>query len=349
MTEQPYAPFAPVPRVNVTGEQRVAQEPNELFQDSFDTPQGALDTANRWVAPTASGTGAIAAAWSAGGVLLTGGTAANAFSDLHSQQAFPPIEPGYLQASMRVQVEAPVLTLSYRFWGLGATTGTPTFAAPVTDGAGFEIASSGKMFAVSWSGGVRNVIADLSAGSGSGVQPLDGATHKYFLFFRGDQAYWAIDNIDSIVASMLTGAPGPLNNVLPLKFIAVSNGGTAATISVAGCSAGDTARNNLQVSDGLYPWRKQRVASQVSTLSNVASAAADTLLLAANPNRAAATIWNDSTATLFVNLGTTVSSATNYTAQVLTQAGYTVPATWTGMVRGIWASANGFARVTELT
>ena len=60
-------------------------------------------------------------------------------------------------------------------------------------------------------------------------------------------------------------------------------------------------------------------------------------------------IWNDSTAVLFVNLVTTVSSATNYTVQIAAQGTYTVPSTWTGMVRGIWAAANGFARVTELS
>lgn len=89
--------------------------------------------------------------------------------------------------------------------------------------------------------------------------------------------------------------------------------------------------------------------SNNANITSVASSASDVLLLAANPGRAGAVIWNDSTAILFVSLGTSAASNASYTVQVASQAGYTVPAVWLGMIRGIWASANGNARVTELS
>lgn len=338
-------------RNTITGEQRVAQEPNQLFRDTFDS---ALDTVNNWNTPTASGTGAIIATEVGGGgaILLTGGTALNAYSQLTSQAKFPAIEPGYMQMAWRVNIENPVLTNSYRFWGLGIVPATPTFAAPITEAVGWEISTAGRLYAVTWTGGVRTQIADLSS-SGTNVQPQDSAAHKYYLTFRGDQSYWGLESIDNVCAQYLTGASGPNVNTLNLAVLAVSGGGTAATIQVNGVSLGDTARNNIVPSDGLFPWRKQRVAAQVGTTVSVTSAAADTLLLAANPNRAGAVIANDSTSTLNILLGTTAASATNYTVQLSANTSgvqsYTVPLSWIGMVRGFWAAANGAARVTELT
>lgn len=339
------------------GQLRIAMDSSQLFLDTFDT---SLDTTNRWAAPVASGTGAVAAAFSAGQIVLTGGTAANAFSEIHSQPVFIPDEPGWTFCTYRNNIEFPVLANSYRFWGLGQTTGTPTFAAPITDGVGWEVSAAGKLFAVTWAGGARTVIADLSPGSGSGVQPQDGNAHKYYLYFRGDQSFWALDDPDTIVAVYNTGASGPNVNTLPLKILAVSNGGAAATIQVNGVSVGDTARNNMTISDPSLPWRQARVTggtsamavvpqADTSALSNVASSASSVTLLAANLFRKGAVIYNDSTAILFVAYTSTAASATNYTVQVPTQAVHVLPVSYTGQINGIWASANGAARVTELS
>jgi hypothetical protein len=236
-------------RVFAPGQQRVTMDPTQLFLDTFDT---SLDTANRWVTPVASGTGAVAATWSAGQVLLTGGTAANAYSVLTSQPSFAPDEPGWLQVTMRVNVEFPVLATAYRFWGLAITPGTPTVSAPVTEGAGWEVSTAGVFAAVTYAGGVRTQIAALTA-------PGNASAHKYILFFRGDLAYWALDDPDNVVASYLTGASGPNINTLPLKCLVVSNSGTTATLQVNGVSVGDTARNNVSISDDANPWRQSTV------------------------------------------------------------------------------------------
>jgi hypothetical protein len=76
-------------------------------------------------------------------------------------------------------------------------------------------------------------------------------------------------------------------------------------------------------------------------------------VLAANANRLGATISNDSTAILYLLLGTGTASATNYTV-ALDQKGsvaayFEVPFDFTGIITGIWASATGSARVTEFT
>lgn len=89
--------------------------------------------------------------------------------------------------------------------------------------------------------------------------------------------------------------------------------------------------------------------SSTGASTSVAGAVADTLLLAANTARRGATVFNDSTAVLYLLLGTTAASATNYTVQLTANAYYEIPFDYAGMIRGIWSSAAGNARVTELT
>ena len=95
--------------------------------------------------------------------------------------------------------------------------------------------------------------------------------------------------------------------------------------------------------------------SATSTRTSVAAAAADTLILASNAARKGATIYNDSaSATLYLALGTTAASLTNFTAALLPitngVAGYyEVPFGFTGQIRGIWSAAVGNARISELT
>jgi len=86
-----------------------------------------------------------------------------------------------------------------------------------------------------------------------------------------------------------------------------------------------------------------------ATLTNVASSASSVSLFAANSQARVRTIWNDSTQVLYVKYGTTASS-TSYTVQLAAGAYYEFPQpTYGGAVDGIWASANGNARLTEVT
>lgn len=84
-----------------------------------------------------------------------------------------------------------------------------------------------------------------------------------------------------------------------------------------------------------------------STPSNVNSSASNVTLLAANANRRAATIYNDSTQVLYVKFGAT-ASATSFKVAISPNGYYEFPLpVYTGIVDGIWAAANGAARITE--
>ena len=81
--------------------------------------------------------------------------------------------------------------------------------------------------------------------------------------------------------------------------------------------------------------------------ASITSAVTDTLILAANGARQGASIYNDSTATLYLSYGTNAASTTAFSVK-MTSAGYAeVPFGYKGQIRGIWSAANGAARVTE--
>jgi hypothetical protein len=85
------------------------------------------------------------------------------------------------------------------------------------------------------------------------------------------------------------------------------------------------------------------------TMRSVASANTSTTLLAANGQRRHFTIFNESTAILYVDLTGGVVSATSYTVQVGANGFYELPGTTVpiGLITGIWSAVNGNARITE--
>jgi hypothetical protein len=97
---------------------------------------------------------------------------------------------------------------------------------------------------------------------------------------------------------------------------------------------------------GLHVSRQATAAT--ATLSNVAGSASSVTLLALNAVRKGASIHNDSSAILYVKFGTTASTS-SFTVKMVADAHYEVPFGYTGRIDGIWASATGNARVTEMT
>ena len=84
-----------------------------------------------------------------------------------------------------------------------------------------------------------------------------------------------------------------------------------------------------------------------ATLTNVASSASSVTLLSANTSAKLRSIFNDSTTVLYVKYGATASTS-SYTVQIPAGGYYEFPQPlYNGRVDGIWASANGNARVTE--
>jgi hypothetical protein len=246
--------------------------PVQLFNDTFDS--GVLDTTVRW---QQSGIGIISVI---GSVTLAPTNAPGAFSQLVSQPVFKPTEPGFLVKVARINIESPVLTTAHRFWGLGTAPNTPgnsslrlaepTVANPIVDGMGFEIGTDGKLRAVTYQTGSKFVNVDLSFQTGSRQQPQDAAAHKYWLYFRGDIAFWAIDDQSNVVATYNTGAAGPNVNSLPiLQQVVSAGGGTAATLVLNGITVSDTARTTVAVADGVNGFRKQSVSAGGAALVQV--------------------------------------------------------------------------------
>lgn len=94
-------------------------------------------------------------------------------------------------------------------------------------------------------------------------------------------------------------------------------------------------------------WVRPKI-GQTATSTNVSGSATSVTLLASNTNRLGATIFNDSTSILYLKLGATAST-TSFTAKLYEDGYFEVPANYTGIIDGIWASATGAARVTEIT
>jgi hypothetical protein len=88
--------------------------------------------------------------------------------------------------------------------------------------------------------------------------------------------------------------------------------------------------------------------SATGTSTSQASSITNITLLSANASRKGATVYNDSTKSLFLKLGATASS-TSFTSKLAAGAYFEVPFNYTGIIDGLWDVANGSARMTELT
>ena len=89
--------------------------------------------------------------------------------------------------------------------------------------------------------------------------------------------------------------------------------------------------------------------SSTATQTSVAGATSSTSLLASNAARLGATVYNDSTAILYLLLGSGTASTSAYSVQMAAGAYYEVPFGYTGAIKAIWASATGAARITEFS
>jgi hypothetical protein len=104
------------------------------------------------------------------------------------------------------------------------------------------------------------------------------------------------------------------------------------------------------MAQGSAQGKSSQAISSTATVNKVVAAATPTTLLAANTLRKQYKIFNDSTSVnLYVLEGVGTVSLTNYTYSVLAGGYYETSTTFTGAVTGLWASATGFAMVTELT
>lgn len=91
------------------------------------------------------------------------------------------------------------------------------------------------------------------------------------------------------------------------------------------------------------------LSDQTADRTSVASSASDVRIFAGRGDAGGRTVFNESSAILYLAFGTAAASLTSYTVQVAAGGYYEFPSSrfYGGEVRGIWASANGNARCTE--
>lgn len=147
----------------------------------------------------------------------------------------------------------------------------------------------------------------------------------------------SITNITGTV-SLPTGAATSANQSTSNTSLASIDGKLPASLGAKAASA------SLAVTPAF---------AATSTLTNVASSATSVTLLAANNNRKTVIIVNDSTSDLYVTLNASAASTTNFSFILAGKGGGTPSSAsftgedYSGQVTGIWASANGNARITE--
>lgn len=239
---------------------RVGIDPCGVFVEAYDT---ALDTTNKWV--LTSGSGGTVPSSATGVLTINAGTAVSGYSRMVTIPAFFLPPQSYLGTAQVVKIDTSVTTNNYRFWGSGTSPTTPTISAPMTDGIGFEITTTGVLNAVVWSNGTKTFTAVLT-------RPTDGLYHRYSIYYRASRIYWYIDALDVYVATASTATAGylpPTVSVLPLIQLSVNDPTTAPTVNGVAATAptfqgqvsnvADYGRNATQISDGIYQFRTASV------------------------------------------------------------------------------------------
>lgn len=203
--------------------------------------------------------------------------------------------------------------------------------------------------------GTTNLVA-LAANQSVNVAQMNGVTVTMGNGVAGtgvQRVTMASDSTANIATIGTSVTPGTAAANLGKAEDAVHASGDTGVMNLA---VANEALSSISGTDGDYTPhgvdRKGRLfvvqKANTSTLSNVASSATSVTLLASNTARISATIYNDSTQVCYVKFGAT-ASATSFTVPLATNTYYEVPGGYTGIIDGIWVSANGNARVTELT
>lgn len=208
----------------------------------------------------------------------------------------------------------------------GLTGGSVTTAAPsYTNGqmSALSLTTAG-LLRVDASGTTQSISGTVTANAGTGNFTVTQATASNL---RAQTA-----------AESATGSAPP--------SLAVLTGGSVTTAAPV-YTNGQMSALSLNTSGQL---RVEAAGSNTATptLANVSGSASSVTLIASNTARKGATIYNDSTVNLYVKFGS-AASTTSFTVLMLPGGYYEVPFSYTGIITGIWDSATGAARTTELT
>lgn len=159
-----------------------------------------------------------------------------------------------------------------------------------------------------------------------------------------------IDADTSLLAGAVSGTELQVD-IVSSAAIPITDNGSTITVDDGGTSltVDGTVTANLSATDNavLDTIAANTGRGSSSSLANVSGSATSVQILAANASRLEAIITNDSTADLYLKLGTTAST-TSYTVKLGQDESY-ITDKYTGRIDGIWASATGAARVTEIS
>lgn len=161
-----------------------------------------------------------------------------------------------------------------------------------------------------------------------------------------------VDIGDVDITSIIPGTSGSNLGKAVDSVAGATDTGVAALVirdDVLGAlTPGDGDYTNFRVDAKGAIWNRPAKAA-TATLSNVSSLASNQTLLSTNNDRLGVTLYNDSTQSLFVKYGATASS-TSYTVKMGPGDYWEMPQPiYAGQLDGIWDSANGAVRITELT
>jgi len=231
---------------------KVAVDASPLLAETFDV---AFDTTTRWTA--------AAPATSASGTLTFQPRHHGTRRLLDRQQTVVPVAGQHVQRRARLMKTDPtVKTGAYRFVGLGNAAGSPTVAAPIVDGVGFEWSDvDGLLRGVVWSGSVKTQTLTLTS-----VQPLDANFHRYEIYSRrpgpiSRSTTWPWDRSPTRTRT----------RHLPLLGLVVNGRSTvspAAAFTATFMGVGDSSQNNAFLSDASFRWQKANVTAKGSQGTN---------------------------------------------------------------------------------
>lgn len=182
----------------------------------------------------------------------------------------------------------------------------------------------------------RQVIVVGDPSTNAGVAPVDGTA--------GLKVDLGSDNDVTVTGTVTANLSATDNAVLDAIQTAVEiidnvvSGSEAQVDIVAALPAGTNEIGSV---------RSQT--ADTGTASQIADNAADTTILAANADRRGAAVYNSSSATLYLLCASGTASSTNFTVAIVPNGYFEVPAGYTGILKGIWASdpGDGLAHVTE--
>lgn len=164
----------------------------------------------------------------------------------------------------------------------------------------------------------------------------------------------SLSSIDGKITAVNTGAVTVSSSVLPTGAATAAKQpalGTAGTASADVITVQGKAAMTPLLTDGSATTQPVSIALDSvasATLTQVASSASSVSVLASSATRKGAIFFNASTAICYLAFTATATS-TAYTIQMAPNSTYIMDkAIYTGVISGIWASANGNMIVTAL-